>query len=167
MDQNPENKYAGIILAAGLSSRMNSWKPELIIGSIPLVVHAVKSLLPFCSRIIVVGGFQYNRLEKIITDHTTMLFSGKDQIVVAENKDYEKGMFSSVQKAVSFISNDYAGVFLLPGDMPFVRSSTAEMLIKEYESGEAEVVIPAVRIAGEDKLRKGHPVIFSMGVCSA
>lgn len=167
MGQNIKNKYAGIILAAGLSSRMNSWKPELIIGGIPLIIRTVKTLLPYCSSIIVVGGFQYTRLEQIITEHTSRLTAAAGKLIIAENKDYEKGMFSSVQKAASYITDDYSGIFLLPGDMPFVSKNTVEMLINEFESGSTGVIIPAVRIAEENKLRKGHPVLFGREVCSA
>ncbi len=162
-DLNSESLFEGIVLAAGLSSRMKTWKPGKLVNGVPLVVHSIRSMLVHCSKIIVVGGYNFDKLKNIINDVNTFSKSEKEKILLIENKDYLSGMFSSVKMGLAYLNN-YSGVFILPGDMPFVKSSTYLKLINDFDAdNEYDIFIPAMNTGmntGENRIQKGHPVLI-------
>jgi len=129
----------GIILAAGYSSRAKTNKMLLLYKNKSLICHAIDGMMPFVSHIFVVTGHYHEEIEKAIKhlDHVTCI----------ENKAYHQGMFSSIQSGVFSVNDDF---FVLPGDCPFVHSSTYEYLL----NGEKEMRVPSY--LG----RKGHPLFI-------
>lgn len=126
----------GIILAGGMSSRAHTNKLLLEINHKPLICHAIDGMRPFVDEIIVVTGRFHKELINVLKD-----------VKVVENKEYEKGMFSSVVKGVKNVSSDF---FVLPGDTPFVSKSVYESLLK----GNASIRVPSYNN------KTGHPVFF-------
>lgn len=129
----------GIILAGGNSSRMKINKLLLDINGEPLVFHTVKSLLPFVNKIIVVSGTYHNELKGALK-----IF---DNVEIIFNENHQQGMFSSLQKGLTLIDDDF---FVLPGDCPFVFSSTMKALL----CGNGLIRVPSYH--GEN----GHPIFF-------
>ena len=129
----------GIILAGGKSTRMKQNKMLLMYKNHPLIWYTIQSMKPFVSKLFVVTG----RYDKEIRDAL------KDEgVIFVYNKDYEKGMFSSVLTGVKETSQDF---FLIPGDCPFVNPSTYQKLLK----GTGDIRVPSYK--GED----GHPIYIS------
>ncbi len=160
-----KEKFKGIILAAGFSTRMNEWKLEIKIEGIPIVVHTINSMLPFCETIIVTGGFNYQNLVKLIYEEKYFSEENKKRIQLVENKEYMNGMLSSVKTGLSFLIDNFKGVFILPGDMPFVRSKTYSLLINNFENDNvADIFIPVTKIKlpseNEERNKKGHPILI-------
>ena len=129
----------GIILAGGFSSRTKSNKMSLMIDDKPLLIHAIESMRPFVSKIYLVTGHYDKEIRSFIKEDETL------QIVY--NKDYSKGMFSSVLCGVRYIKDDF---FILPGDIPFINARTYEALIK----GSKPVRYPTY------KGKEGHPLFI-------
>ena len=129
----------GIILAGGFSSRAISNKMLFDFDGKPLIWHAINGMRPFVDRIIVVTGRYDQEIKSALRDE-------KD-IVYAYNKDYSKGMFSSVKTGVTFADGDF---FILPGDCPFVSRETYELILK----GTKPVRFPR---CGE---KDGHPLFI-------
>jgi molybdenum cofactor cytidylyltransferase len=129
----------GIILAAGTSSRANTNKLLLEYEGLPLIVHAIRGMLPFVYEIVVVTG-RY---------HDELTFALKDVkgIRIVKNPNYEKGMFSSLLTGLHYIDDD---VLILPGDCPFVSEMTYEQILET----QANIVVP------EYKGIKGHPMLI-------
>ncbi len=140
-------KITGIIPAAGFSSRFGSFKPALLIDGKPLVLRAVETLFEVCDSIIVVGGYNFDKLLKLIPEN--------DKIKIIFNPDYELGMFSSVKKGVLAASAER--YFLLPGDYGFIKKETPLKMISLFEE-EFGVIIPSF------KNKKGHPALFNKEV---
>lgn len=139
----------GIILAAGLSTRMGVSKLELPLGDKTVIEQTVCSMLQFCSKIILVCGKQIDSLQKL------MLPYPKVQAIYNEN--FEQGMFTSVQKGVATITAD--SFFLLPGDYPLIAPSTFTALLSAGEKyPDAAVFIPRF------KQSKGHPILLRKGL---
>ena len=136
-----KNDIQGIILAAGFSSRVGEFKPGLDIFGKPAVLRTAETMLEFASKVLVVGGYQFDELKEIVGDA-----SGKIELVYSRN--FEKGMFASVLAGARKI--DAERFFVIPGDMPFVSGAVYEKLL----SADGEIVIPVY----EDK--KGHPVLI-------
>ena len=156
---NGEKKYSGIILAAGNSSRMSSWKPGAILGDKPILYYSLKTMTSVCSDVVVVGGHNINELNSLIQSF------GNTQISCIENKNYNAGMFTSVKTGVSGCRN--GNVFIALADMPFVSIETYLKLIdySETEGQTADVIYPfIINYASEQKTKKGHPVMIKQRV---
>lgn len=159
-----QSKFEGILLAAGLSKRMNVWKPGIEIDDIPILIRALIPIVQACDRVNVVGGYNYEALVGLIKDSTAFSKEQKDKIRLIENKDYINGMFSSVKCGLQNISRESGGIFIALGDMPFVLLSTYQRLIECFsEENQIEVFKPA--ITGENDENKtritvGHPILI-------
>jgi molybdenum cofactor cytidylyltransferase len=153
-----KNIFLGLLLAAGESSRMNEWKPAVLINDKPILYHSLDLLLCFCKNVIVVGGYNFSGLENLIS-----LGKYEERVLLVENKSYSNGMLSSVQAGLMGVEFLFDGLFIMPADMPFVRKATCEKLTGEMlADNENDVFIPAVEIAEKEntRLKKGHPVLI-------
>ncbi len=128
-----------IILAGGFSSRAKSNKMRFSIDDKPLLEHAIESIKPFVSKVILVTGHYDQDIRSFIKED--------EKLQIVYNKDYEKGMFSSVLCGVQFVDDDF---FILPGDIPFIRASTYDALLK----GTKPVRYPTY------KGQEGHPLFI-------
>jgi len=131
----------GIILAAGRSSRMHRNKMALPLADRPVIHHTIQSLRPASSTIIVVGGYNFSNLKPIL--------SSVQEIQLVYNNRYDSGMFSSVQKGLSLVSDERC--FILPGDIPMIGAETVLTMLEASGS----IVIPSFNG------RRGHPVLIS------
>ena len=105
-----------ILLAAGESKRI-PFENKLIksFKNKPLINHILKSLLKSkIKKIIVVLGFEHNRIKNII------LKSKKIKLII--NKNYRKGISSSIKTGLKKINKKDKGFMVAHSDMPFVRS---------------------------------------------
>ncbi len=139
-------KIEGVILAAGFSSRAETFKMELPFGEKTLIERAIHGMIDTCSRIIVVGGHRIERIREITKKYPT--------VQVVYNKHYEKGMFSSVQEGVCHLEGGC--FFMMPGDYPLITEHIFQKLKKAMESSTpgTDIFIPTF------KGRKGHPVLI-------
>ena len=130
----------GIVLAAGFSKRARIFKMELMLDNKTMIEQSIRGMYNICSKIIVVGGYRIERIRKILKKYS--------KVDIVFNKNYKKGMFSSVKAGIKHIKSDK--FFLLPGDIPFVN----EEVYKKILYIEGEIVIPSY------KGIKGHPVLI-------
>ncbi|HBL37425.1 MAG TPA: molybdopterin-guanine dinucleotide biosynthesis protein A [Firmicutes bacterium] len=130
----------GVIIAAGYSSRAEGWKPGFRLGGKTLIDHCIEGMYPFCSRIVVVGGYRFTALARIVEKY--------ERVELCYNRHFEAGMFSSV--VAGFQQMRKPGFFYLPGDVPLVSQGVYAKLLQ----AKGEIVIPAVRGM------TGHPVLF-------
>lgn len=130
-----------VILAGGYSSRANAFKMELSLEGKPILQHVIDAFFPVCNRIIVVGGYQVERLYPLVESY-------KDKVMVVTNKEFEKGMFTSVKRGITEVTA--SRFFLTPGDYPLI---TTDILRKLLEN-EGEIVKPVYQGRG------GHPILL-------
>lgn len=155
-------KYSGILLAAGTSSRMSSWKPGAMLEGKPILLHSLESMSSVCKDIVVVGGYNIIELTTLINENKESFAS---IITCIENTNYESGMFSSVRVGISQTQND--NVFIALADMPFIKSETYKQILDFSESGPSsdEVIYPAIiHYPATNKIKKGHPILFKKRV---
>ena len=129
----------GIVLAGGFSSRMGKNKMALEIDKKPILIHTIESMKPFVERIYLVTGHYDQDIRTFIKED--------DKVKIVCNKDYEKGMFSSILCGVHYVSGDF---FILPGDLPFINAGTYDALLK----GSKPVRYPTY------KGKEGHPLFI-------
>lgn len=148
-----EKKIAALVLAAGYSSRAPGFKPLLPLGDGTVIESTVQNLQRggVVDITVVIG---HNAAEMIPElNHLDVRY--------VLNKDYQKGMFSSVVMGVNSLSSQTKAFFLLPGDMPLVRCHTIRMLCKAYRRVRANVIYPVFL------RQRGHPPLISMQCCPA
>ena len=132
-----EKKYAAIVIAAGLSSRMDGFKPLLDIGGRPALFRLLDSILDAGIRnIIIVTGHRHDLLEEAV-----VRFKSADNLFIAHNAEYESGMFSSVKTGIRFTMDlelslydgDLRAALLFPVDVPLVSAETVFDLVRFWE----------------------------------
>lgn len=116
-------KFGAVILAAGYSSRMVSFKPLMEIGGKSLLGHCI-SLFRHTGveEITVVTGYRHEYVDK-----ETRFYDSRS----IYNHDFEAGMFSSVRTGIEALGT-VDGFFVLPVDIPLVRCATVEKLLSAF-----------------------------------
>ncbi len=102
-----------ILLAAGSSTRMGRWKHEELILGTPLIQHTLQRVTSLPYQVIVVGGYQFDKLQKLVAPFSS--------IKLVHNPHYTLGFVSSVQRGVQEVQGE--DIFILPGDMPNIPLS--------------------------------------------
>ncbi len=141
---------AGLILAAGRSSRMGSDKALLDFRGRPFLSHLAYLLLPRVDSLVVVLGHHEQRVREALP--------ASSRIRVAVNRDYDRGMLTSLQCGLSQIGQQVDAVLWMLVDHPAVRGHTLDRLLGAAADSRAPLVIP--RHGGE----RGHPVVLSKRV---
>lgn len=132
----------GLIAAAGKSQRTgSSYKMELNFDGKTLLEKCIESMMPFCSRVVVVGGHNIDILREML--------SGYRIVQLVENCEFEKGMFSSIQQGARHIRS--GRFFFIPGDYPCVSAGVYRRMLGCH----SDVVVP---VYGK---RSGHPVLLN------
>lgn len=140
----------GIILAAGLSSRMEAFKPLLTLKNKTMIEHSVESMLVAgVQEVIVVLGHRAAAVEAVLRKHDQAF-----RLVLVQNRNYAKtDMFASVKIGLASLTACDA-FYLLPGDMPAVHSRTYLALQKALAGKKALVAFPVM-----DGRRKHPPLV--------
>ncbi|MBM3213526.1 nucleotidyltransferase family protein [Candidatus Poribacteria bacterium] len=146
---------AGIILAAGASTRMGSLKQLLPFGDVTVLEACIGNFRDAgTAPIVVVLGFAAERIRSELADALS-----HPDVIVAVNDRHETGMLSSVQCAVLALQGAAVdGIVVGLVDQPFVQAATIRSVRHELASGTATVVVPVY------EGRRGHPIGLSMAL---
>ncbi|MPQ30924.1 HD domain-containing protein [Clostridium estertheticum] len=142
--------YAAIILAAGYSTRMGSFKPIInLAGKTPL--QRCIELFKNCgiNNIIVVTGYLNDRIEKELCD----IKIGLNDIKVVINDKYSEGMYSSIIAGVESLTKETDAFFILPVDIPSVRDHTVKKMMESYDKIKGGIMFPIF------EKETGHPTL--------
>jgi len=130
---DPATRVAGIVLAAGQSTRMGRNKLLLDIGGEPLVRRSVQHALSArLSPVLVVVGFE--------ADHVQGALAGLSYEAVL-NPEFERGINRSVQRGVARVPPDCAAAVVTLADMPFVSSTMIAWVVNRYRETHPPLVI--------------------------
>ncbi len=134
---------AGIILAAGASSRMGTPKALLDYRGETFLNRLIRVLGDVCDPVIVALGYHAEEIQGSA--------KGKARFVV--NPDPSRGQFSSLQTALAEVPASAEGFLFLPVDCPAPEPETVRMVVRALSSS-AEPLLVIPRYEG----RKGHPL---------
>ncbi len=138
-------KLAGLILAAGASSRMGRPKPLLELVGETFLDRLIGLLGVHCAPVLVVLGHQAEAVRAGLRRAAEATF--------VLNPDYQRGQLSSLQCGLRALPEDADGVLFTLVDLPAVQASTVERLAHQARAlASPWLVIP--RFDG----RRGHPV---------
>jgi molybdenum cofactor cytidylyltransferase len=120
---------------------MGAWKPLLPFGATTIIQAVVAVALAACARVVLVTGYRGGEL--------AALFEAEPRVLVVENRDWRRGMFSSLQSGAARIATER--FFVTLGDMPWIRPEVYAAL---QAFPEHDAVFPVF------DGRRGHPVLL-------
>ncbi len=142
-------RVAGIVLAAGRSSRMAPHNKLLVPDRAgrPMVARVVDNLLSSAARpVIVVTGHREEEVRAAVAGRPV-------QFVHAA--DYADGLSASLRAGIAAVPAEASAALVCLGDMPLVTGRMIERLIEAYDADEGRsVVVPTCR----GKI--GNPVLW-------
>ena len=141
-----------ILLAAGLSKRMKSENKLIkLYRNKPLINYSLNVLKKSkANKIIIVLGHQYKEVKKIIKKNKKIIFT--------YNKNYKKGMASSIKMGLKKISKNDDGFIVAQSDMPFVKLSDINKICRSIRT--KKFLVHALKY----KNRLGNPIGFDISL---
>ncbi len=142
-------RVAGIVLAAGRSSRMAPHNKLLVPDRAgrPMVARVIDNLLSSAARpVIVVTGHRAEEVRAAIAGRP---------VQVVHAPDYVDGLSASLRAGIAAVPAQASAALVCLGDMPLVTGRMIERLIEAYDPDEGRsVVVPTCR----GKI--GNPVLW-------
>jgi CTP:molybdopterin cytidylyltransferase MocA len=119
-------KVGGLIVAAGLSSRMQDFKPMMKIGNQSIIQRVISTFKTAgLDPIVVITGFKGDQLEEHLADMP---------VVCIRNKDYgTTEMFDSVKMGLAYLENRCETLLFTPGDIPLFSIQSINALLASHE----------------------------------
>ena len=141
-----------ILLAAGLSKRMKSENKLIkLYKNKPLINYSLNVLKKSkVNKIIIVLGHQYKEVRKIIKKNKKIIFT--------YNKNYKKGMASSIKMGLKKVSKNDKGFIVAQSDMPFVKLSDINKICRSIKT--KKFLVHALKY----KNRLGNPIGFDISL---
>jgi molybdenum cofactor cytidylyltransferase len=126
---------AGVVLAAGTSTRMGENKLLFDLEGEPVVRRAVsRALAAGLDPVIAVLGHEAARVQRELDD-----LAPHCRIVV--NPEYARGINRSLKTGIAALPPEAAAVVVMLADMPFVTSEMIAALVSRYRATTAPLVI--------------------------
>ena len=141
------DKIAALVVAAGFSSRMHSFKPLLPLGEGRVIEKPINTLLHAGVRDVrVVVGHNADSLCAVLKNY---------DVKTIYNERYAAGMFSSIIAGVNSLENDVSAFFIWPADIPLVQVKTLRKLLCAYKNSRKGIIYPCYYGS------RGHPPLIS------
>ncbi len=136
------------ILAAGSSQRMHGKNKLLLPFKDKTLINTVCQTIidSHLEPVFVVTGFENKKVSKSLP-HSI------DKIIY--NKDWQKGMAQSINKAIISLPKNIDGNMIILGDMPLIKVETIEILIEAFLRYNGKKIIYANHLG-----KQANPVIF-------
>ena len=142
---------AGIILAAGTSSRFGKPKQLLEIDGRTLLARTVATTLASqLERVVLVVGHESDRIIAALGEGLN-----DPRIAVTVNDRYREGMSGSLQHGLLQIRATFPSIMVILADHPFLDDAAIDLLLVKFRNSDKDICVPCFRG------RQGVPVIFS------
>lgn len=144
-------KVAGLLLAAGPSTRMGKPKQLLPINGGTLLGHVLdETLKSNLDKVILILGHHAYEIKEVLRQNLN-----NQKIKIIENREYNKGISSSIIVGLLEAKKYHDHVMIILGDMPNINSNLINLLLDKYLK--SNLPLGAVKI----KAKRSHPVIFN------
>jgi len=132
-----EEKIVTLIMAAGASERLGQPKQLLPFKNLSFVSNAVNTAIESKNGpCVVVTGAHYKEVKEDLK-------SFKNKVLLCHNKEWEKGIGSSIQCGIKFINNnipDVYGVIILLCDQPFIKSDFLVRMTRSHFTSRKKII---------------------------
>ena len=144
MQTDETGRVAGIILAAGMSTRMGQFKQLLPLGGRAAIEWIAEVVGRRLDQTVVVLGHRAEEIAPVLADYP---------VCCVVNSAYRMGMLSSVQCGIQAV--DAAADYLIClGDQPRLSGAVVEQVLQARKQIAAGIIIPTANG------RRGHPVLI-------
>lgn len=136
-------KTGAVLVAAGLSSRMEAFKPMLPFGRSTISIHMVMMLKDMgMDPVVVVTGYRGDELQQ------HLFFTG---VRFVKNERFrETQMFDSVRMGIQAVSSECERLMILPVDLPAIMPDTIRQQLM--------IDAPIIRTVCHNE--PGHPILL-------
>ena len=125
-----KQRAAGVILAAGSSTRMGSAKQLLKLGGKTLIERTLtEALKSDLDLVVLVIGYMADEIKGNIG-----VDPNEKKLKIIQNGNWKEGISSSIKTGLSEIESEYDHCMIILADMPFITSNLINRLIHEYLS---------------------------------
>ena len=147
--------FAGVILAAGTSSRMGRDKALLPWRAGTFLSSAIRALQPATELVLVVAGANAPQLEAIADAHAAFLVI---------NPEPERGQFSSLQTGLQEVLNrGRDAAIVTPVDRPAAERETVQQIKAAFLSSDENIWAVVPEYGG----KHGHPIVIGREMIEA
>jgi len=127
------DRVAGVVLAAGVSSRMGTDKLFLKLGGLSVLRRAVSSAVAAgLEPVLVVVGSGRDKIASELADLECTLI---------DNIEYASGISSSLRAGITAVPGDATGAVVMLADMPFVTAEMLRDLVGRWRKSPAPLAI--------------------------
>ena len=148
---------AGIILAAGTSSRFGRPKQLLRIDGQMLLAKTISiTLASQLEKVVLVLGHESDRIVASLGEQLN-----DPRLLVTVNDHYRNGMSSSLQHGLLQVAASFPSIMVLLADQPFLDHQIIDLLLEKFRSSDKDICVPCFQG------RQGVPVSFSSRFYSA
>lgn len=150
-DQDRADRRAGVaalVLAAGQSRRMGPANKLLIpVDDKPMVRHVVDALEGArIETVHVVIGHEAEAVKQVLTGHN---------VSFTLNPHFDEGLSTSLQAGLAALPDDIDAVLVCLGDMPGIRATDIEAIIRAYDPSEGHAIVVPTHQG-----KRGNPVLW-------
>jgi molybdenum cofactor cytidylyltransferase len=143
-------RIAGIVLAAGGSTRFGEPKQLLDWYGVPLVRFIADLVREGgCDPILVITGSDHDSISPVLTD---------GQVEVICNTGWQSGQSSSVRSGINALPEHIGGVIFTLVDQPCIPPDLFQVLKMKHARTQASIILPQV------DGKNGNPVLFDQRV---
>ena len=146
------SKPIGLLIAAGLSSRMGKPKALLLQDDLPFAIVILQKMILVCDNIIVVLGHSVEKIRKELQVFINISDELKSGVKFIINEQYEKGMFSSLKCGLNKVKNSEWLLYHFV-DQPGLPEKFYQEFTNQIDN-EHDWIQPAY------KNEKGHPLLL-------
>lgn len=151
---NAENSTAGIILAAGASTRFGRPKQLVRLNDRCLIEWVLDAALKSkLKRIILVLGYAHQQVLQALDPKLQ-----DSKLSVEINPEFKKGQSCSLQLGLSRVIDAFPAVMFLLADQPLVDTATLNFLLEHFWSADKDICVPTF------EGQKGNPCIFRKNI---
>lgn len=152
-------RIAGVVLAAGTSSRLGANKLLLRLDAEPLVRRATRQAVEAgLSPVIVVLGHEAELVAAALAGLA---------VETVINPEYRAGMHGSMQAGVGHVPGDCAAAIVLLGDMPLVTAGMLDMLAQRFRRGSESLVLSLYGAVQAPPTLYGRPLFRALAGAGA
>ncbi|MBF7084715.1 nucleotidyltransferase family protein [Desulfallas sp. Bu1-1] len=142
-------RIEALVLAAGLSSRMQTNKMLLKLSGKTVIRHSLERVLASkVNSVTLVVGCRKEQLEQELKHY---------DLKIIENAAFARGMGTSIREGIRYLlhqPDEIDAVLICLGDMPLIKPGTIDRLLQVYSDTGCLIAAPFYQG------RRGHPVLF-------